>query len=101
MSNYIDREVLLENLENSVVISCKTEKAPQMQRVLSKIINCIKDQPTADVAEIVRCKDCKHHGKDETGYWCNKSLNSFKTVEDNFCKFGAIMDKECKQNGNL
>lgn len=25
-----------------------------MQRVLSKIINCIKDQPTADVAE-VRC----------------------------------------------
>lgn len=92
---------MIADLEKSVVISCKNTNVPLVQRVLRKIMNRIKDQPTADVAEIVRCKDCKHHGKDETGYWCNKSLNSFKTVEDNFCKFGAIMDKECKQNGNL
>lgn len=51
--------------------------------------NLLDKVPIEDVVKVVRCKDCKHHGKDETGYWCNKSFNSFRTEEDNFCKFGA------------
>ena len=60
----------------------------------TEIDNIINDQPTADVVEVVRCKDCKYHEKDETGVWCSRVFNSHKTVEDNFCKFGAKMDKE-------
>ena len=96
MAEYIERGALIDDLSKTVVISCKTELVPHLQRVLNKFINRIKDQPTADVVEVVRCRDCKHHRKDETGCWCNRAFNSFRTVEDNFCKFGAKMDEECK-----
>ena len=52
-------------------------------------LRAINEEPTADVVEVVRCKDCKYHEKDEIGVWCNRVFNSHKTVEDNFCKFGA------------
>ena len=31
-------------------------------------VECIKEVPTADVVEVVRCKDCKHDHK------CNKNI---------------------------
>ena len=45
-------------------------------------------------SELVKCKDCKHYFTDKEGDWCCKSFNSFRTTEDNYCKFGERMDKE-------
>lgn len=84
MPEYIEKEPLLL-------------KAKELQGELYAtplIVEAIKNAPTADVVEVVRCKDCKYHEEDETGVWCSRVLNSHKTVEDNFCKFGAKMDKE-------
>ena len=47
MSRYIDREDLLKNLKRF---------APEHLTPL--IISLIEKQPTADVVEVVRCKDC-------------------------------------------
>ena len=103
MAEYIEREALLNDLENSIVISCKTENIPQVQRVLSKIINCIKDHPTADAAEV-------RHGKWLTRYiynslsdgtqvrWdaksCSICMHTQSCVNDYCPACGAKMDKE-------
>ncbi len=105
MAEYIEREALLNDLENSIVVSCKTENIPQVQRVLSKIINCIKDQPTADVAE-VRHGEWKLFSSDKIGnvFICSicgyiEVTEDFETTPlDNDCNYcskcGAKMDKE-------
>ena len=89
---YIEREALVESIKN------RFKKLIDEGYVYEEIVECnaeilelIISLPTADVVEVVRCKDCKYHGEDETGYWCNRMFNSHKTVEDNFCKFGAKM----------
>lgn len=97
MAEYIEREALLNDLEKSIVVSCKTENIPQVQRALSKIINCIKDQPTADVAEV-------RYGKwieDRNQYTCSECGYYYfaNNVKDNFCaRCGAKMDKERENN---
>ena len=54
--------------------------------------NCIAQQPTADVVEVVRCKKCKHFEKmeSEDSYFCNKFGGYVK--EDDYCSRGAKMD---------
>ena len=86
MPEYIEREVAME-----VIANVSFYLNPLCLKEQRKKIKAI---PTADVVEVVRCKDCKYHEEDETGVWCSRVFNSHKTVVDNFCKFGAKMDKE-------
>lgn len=52
MNDYISREAALADFE-----SCNAENSNWTpQRVKTLLLR----QPTADVAEVVRCKDCKH-----------------------------------------
>ena len=48
---------------------------------------------TADMVEVVRCKDCIHyeHGK---GYapWCNHMCGLDEMGEDDFCSYGERKD---------
>lgn len=96
MAEYLEREDLIKRLEARIKDyggDCKSN-APIIANTYKAMLYDVKNMKKADVVEVVRCKDCKHHEKDEAGYWCNKSFSSFRTVEDNFCKFGAKMDKE-------
>ena len=54
---YISREALLEHLDR-----CKqSEDATTLTAAVITALQCfVQSQPTADVAEVVRCKDCKH-----------------------------------------
>jgi hypothetical protein len=45
----------------------------------------------ADVAPVVRCKDCKHCGKGEWGLWCTMHDDGYAR-EDYFCADGERMD---------
>ena len=50
--------------------------------------------PTADVVEVVRCKDCKFYeiGKSYTPY-CNNVMNLFEEMNPNdFCSYGERKD---------
>ena len=103
MPEYIEREALLNDLENSVVVSCKTENIPQAQRELNKIVSCIKQAPTADVAEV-------RHGEWLTRYIHNRLSSGAKVrwnvkscsicthtqlcVSDYCPRCGAKMNKE-------
>ena len=70
MAEYIEREPLLESLRESyetlklIRNELKYEKAIALEDAqLITFMECIlrvKEQPTADVVEVVRCKDCMH-----------------------------------------
>ena len=49
----------------------------------------LEEQPTADVVEVVRCKDCKHSFfiKSCSKYECQKGCGSLKYSND-YCSYG-------------
>ena len=60
-------------------------------KLLRNVIDWIKNQPTVDAVEVVRCKDCKHYDKD--ALWCNINSPMFSEehynwYEDDYCSCG-------------
>ena len=51
-----------------------------------KMLERFADLPTADVVEVVRCKDCEYF-VDEMG-WAYCGMTYLPTEEDGFCKWG-------------
>lgn len=72
-------------------------RSPAQNAMLDRICCDIKNMPAADVAEVVRCKDCAKHyivlGRDmcarnaqgSEGHWIGLSA----TVPDGFCHRGV------------
>lgn len=87
MSRYIDREDLLKNLKRF---------APEHLTPL--IVMLIEKQPTADVVEVVRCKECKYRGSRlnvpiGVRYSCNAHILPYCKPND-YCSYGEEMDGE-------
>lgn len=55
------------------------------------------DFPAADVAPVVRCKDCIYHSGVFTG---QPNIICFQMKDDDFCSYGARMDKEDEHEAN-
>ena len=77
---YISREAMLEHLDR-----CKqSEDATTLTAAVITALQCfVQSQPTADVAEVVRCKDCIF--RIEGRCFSRRSL----VEPDNFCSWGA------------
>ena len=73
------------------------------------VINSIENTPTADVVEVVRCRDCKHWSPMDNGLsWNNKGRTDgmcdmlyhlhyaerHLTDEDHFCSYGKRKEKK-------
>lgn len=58
----------------------------------------VENAETADVVEVVRCKDCKHKYYDgnqiicQKLYWCDG--NNFEPSAENFCSYGERKETE-------
>lgn len=51
--------------------------------------------PTADVVEVVRCKDCKYFVRNVFNQTaCNRTFDMFGMLEDDFCSYGERKDGE-------
>ena len=94
MSNkeYIEREAFLQRLLND----CVARYPSSFYIGLRVAAEEIGKQPTADVVEVVRCKDCKHWLKDVAGCtdfvgrceWANYMVGA-----NGYCVYGeAKMD---------
>lgn len=81
MSRYIDREDLLKNLK---------QFAPEYLKPF--IVSLVEKQPTADVVEVVRCKDCTEWDKNECecSHW-------YGFREDDYCSYGERMGGGVKE----
>ena len=95
MAKYINRESLISNLKEFA-----------NEQLTPLIENLIQKQPTADVVEVVRCKDCKYYNKktgfclkhsyfkDSDGMSCSPADSRDFTFfnEDDFCSYGKMKD---------
>lgn len=82
MSRYVD----IKPYENCKIVLHKEDEG----------VRC-RDLPTADVVEVVRCKDCKHCDPDNRH--CDHYMGTVLPVsrEDNdFCSYGERKDENDK-----
>ena len=66
--------------EREVINKAKTDLEMGLYNhgaLTESFIRCVENQPTADVVEVVRCKDCKHLGVCATHLFHLKDPNSF------------------------
>lgn len=84
MSEYIDRDAALVALQDSDLFNT-TERQ----------LRAIRELPAADVAEVVRCKNCKWFADNNGGEWYGCQM--FQVVQitpedapkpDDFCSYG-------------
>lgn len=57
---------------------------------LSNVRKAIEQTPTAEVVEVVRCKDCKHHFPpyNEANLYSKCRYNCLHTHMNDFCSYG-------------
>lgn len=60
-------------------------------------LKIIKDLPAADVAPVVRCKDCKYgdyDSKPDGAMVCLRTKDGFWRKETDFCSYGERKDND-------
>lgn len=97
MSRYIDADKLMLHLNDY-----KLQVSPSWKDDWEKMVSClvidtcmeaVKEQPTADVVEVVRCKDCKYldKGENDSESWCECTAHFgkyFDVNENDYCSYG-------------
>ena len=83
MAEYIEREALLDSIcyKTCGIAFCGATNCAFMAKVCSA--------PVADVAPVVRCKNCRSYNKPKTG-WCEVHLD--REHPDDFCGYGEQKD---------
>ena len=82
MSDLISRQAAIDKLRNNIAY---------MQAFgCDRAITLIRELPSADVVEVVRCKDCKHYLRTEPV--CKLHSNNYAPPvfmnNDDFCNYG-------------
>lgn len=97
MDEYIDRGTFKESVEERYCKPCKEEgkdhdgcwcRACWVDDMLDEV-DCF--QP-ADVAPVVRCKDCKHYEPEEYEFGCVFAGGLSYVKADDYCSYGERKD---------
>lgn len=100
MAEYIERSAVFEQFDNADADVCETDDFGGVDygfgmKNIKELINAI---PAAEVAEVVRCKDCKHYdlgvclkiysdGNTHTEAWQPRK-------PEDFCSYGERKDNK-------
>ena len=84
MAEYIERDAAEKELMHAMVGT----------GFQSRAMDAIRFMPTADVVEVVRCKDCIHFTQGMAIGMCRRVERKpiFPIGYDHFCSYGAKMD---------
>ena len=77
------------------VLSQYCASSDETEEALGNAIEEIKKRPTADVVEVIRCKDCVHWNSETNGCKRNPSVQPW--YENDFCKYGKKMEATNEQ----
>lgn len=92
MDDLISRSALLQDIEESIVFSGRSDETSAEMRGAHKVVDRIKAAPTVDAVEVVRCRECKNYklnkysGEDDM--WCMCWSDWLPTEPDDFCSYG-------------
>lgn len=87
MAEYIEREAFRDVLAKSHKSHAENSRDYVL---LARDVRLLNEQPTADVVEVVRCKDCKYWQDNNGGYphkECRWGKDETPDADD-FCSFG-------------
>lgn len=86
MAEYIEREHLLRKFNIDDMMNVNGALI-----LLNDARNVIEKQPAADVAPVVRCKDCTHTTlyEDSEGLYCTNICGLLtRVMDDDYCSYG-------------
>ena len=92
MAEYIDKEKLLQKLSR-MIDYCENDNKVSRLTALFQVGDAIVDCPTADMIQVVRCKDCAIPHNRWTG--CPK-LNGLVTAPNFYCSYGERRKERCQ-----
>ena len=89
MADYIDRAALTEQLR-TIMTRYFAQGRVDVAKDYNWAITVLDSAPAADVAEVVRCKDCKHKVRiDANGIViCSEEHGMYCPTEKDFCSYG-------------
>lgn len=98
MADLIDRQTIIETIHSAIYpYFCGAEGGDALsddeKLVLSvnkTICTAIKELPSADAIEVVRCKDCKHYHPSYCEIWSR--FGTMQTRENGYCYMGERND---------
>ena len=96
MADLIDRAALFANC---YILEADYDDGIEPRRAYAISIESVRNAPTVDAVEVVRCKECKHWYE----YSCNEKYGSChfwqandnentETESDDFCSYGQRKD---------
>ena len=90
MAEYIEREAISEEIRKYYYKNPPNFSYGEgFDRGLDRAQRAILDAPAADVAEVVRCKDCKYFGlNDENVPYCSNPFGLNDPEPNGFCNYG-------------
>lgn len=96
MSRYIDADKI-DYTTASVYRGKDNEGKDVYRRTFVAIKSVVDEIPTADVVEVVRCRDCAYY-REENGYCmnphCSSSFYGHRVREEHYCSFGERRAEE-------
>ena len=79
-----------ESMEHTVAVL----NAEIMSNIMSRVKALTAPNPFADVVEVVRCKDCKHHNGVTCEFWSADPYEQSPALPDDYCSYGERKDGE-------
>lgn len=106
MDEYIEKATVLNLLKKINPVDFGSifdyEAHGAVQECLREISYRVEDMPTADVEEVVRCKDCRYYqdAKINKKGFLICPASGMEITETDYCSYGSRMDKEDKHEAN-
>ena len=82
---YIDRDKLLKEL-STMYKPLTTSMTVGYDHAIADVVVVVHEQPTADMVEVVRCKECKHNPSEDEWIHCNRV--AWWNSPDDYCSRG-------------
>lgn len=95
MARYIDADKLIEMYKEAISHDWNKKVAPvSWTDAFECTVEDIEAEPTVDVVEVVRCKDCGSYNKD----YGECTLNGSHFGENGYCCKGTRIQNDFKEN---
>lgn len=94
MDEYISREETIKRIKECYCAGCNSYNGVRCRACgTGDAIDMIEDTTAADVAPVVRCKDCKHSWEDIGGLTCSHGVCvDCAVLADFYCAYGERKD---------